>query len=109
MSLNGLLNQTITITKTGPGVDFHGVPDTGADVTEKARIEATDETIIDLNGREAFVKATVFLRKGANVKTEDVFTVLGEKMEVLLLEEVVGGNGKVHHLEAKVGRRSRPS
>ncbi len=109
MSLNGLLNQTITITKTGPGVDFHGVPDTGIDVTERARIEAIDETIIDLNGREAFVKARIFFRKGANVTTEDVLTVLGQKMELLVLEEVVGKNGKVHHLEGKVGRRSRPS
>lgn len=109
MSLNGLLNQTLTITKTGPGVDFHGVPDTGSDVTERARIEAADETIIDLNGREAFVKARIFLQKGANVKTNDVFTVLGEKMEVLILEQVVGKDGNVHHLEAKVGRRSRPS
>jgi hypothetical protein len=109
VSLNGLLNQTLTITKTGAATDFHGVRSKDSVVTERARVEAIDETIIDLNGREAFVKARIFLRANANIKTEDIVTVLGSEMELLILEKVPGKNGKIHHLEAKVGRRSRPS
>lgn len=109
MSPSGLRNQTITITKTGPGVDFHGIRAAGADVTERVRIQPIDETIIDLNGREMFVKALIFFRSNANVQTEDIITVLGQKMELLILEQVIIGNGRVHHLEGKVGRRSRPS
>lgn len=109
MSLAGLRNQTITITKTGPAVDVHGIKAKGATVTEKVRIEPMDETFVDLTGREAFVKARIFFRSGADVQTEDIVTVLGTDMEILILEQMVSGQGKVHHLEGKVGRRSRPA
>jgi len=109
LSLSGLRNQTITVTKTGPTVDFHGVRAAGADITERVRIQLIDETIVDVNGREMFVKALIFFRKDANVETEDLISVLGQKMELLILEQVPGGDGRIHHLEGKVGRRSRPN
>ena len=101
MSFTGMLNQSATI-KTKTNNSLYGQPETTTSTGVTVRVEPTDKTIFDIDGREKVAKLRIFLLPSVTIKAGDLITYDGTDYEVIAMEDMYKGNGTLHHREALV-------
>ena len=101
MTVEGLMQQTVTV-KPRSGYDAYGQPESGTSVSYSARIEPTNEAVIDINGATVVASLVIFMPSSATIAPEDSVNYDGKDWRVLTVAEAVKGSGTVSHLEVKV-------
>jgi hypothetical protein len=99
MSINQLLNQTITVKIPTGSHDVHGKPALGAEVEYRARIERTYKTIITPNKDREPVHAVGFVGPDSNIPIGSQVVYGSDTYRVLQRSDVVGRRGRLHHNE----------
>lgn len=101
MSYDGLLNQTIKI-KGRSGLDEYGEPelDSGTDIP--ARVEPTDESVVDNTGQTKVASLRIFVEPSVTVTPQHKAEWNGVDWQILKVQDVYTGPGVLHHKEILV-------
>ncbi len=101
MSFSGLLNQSGTIAAKGDP-NKYGKTSFGSNVTVLMRFEKKKRTIMKVDKTVEPIDGIVFVGSGTTVGVGDKLIYSGITYRVMDVEDVVLGNGQVHHKELKV-------
>lgn len=96
MSLNGLLNQTITIYSKS-GYDAYGRPSVGSGSDVEARFQPKSIRKIQPNGDVLAIDAIAYVNANADVVTDDKISFNSQNYRVLNVYPVPDKFGNVHH------------
>jgi hypothetical protein len=101
MSINGLLNQQITIaSKTG--YNTYGREVAGASTTVQSRFQKTNKQRLLPNGSMITIVATVYVPSDTVVVIDDKVTYDGVDYKVYGIYTAVDGTGNTHHLKLEL-------
>lgn len=101
MSFNALLNQTVTISRR-TGSDVHTKETYSAGVDARARFERKASVIVTQEREREPIDGIVFIKPNVDVEVGDRLAYNSTNYKVMAVEDVVLGNGTVHHKELKV-------
>lgn len=100
MSLNGLLNQTITLyTKTSYNRYGREVVGTGTDY--KARVQEVSQSKLLPNNQVVLVNLVVYLNPDVSVSINDKITYETVDYKVYSVSKPVDGGGNRHHVKCE--------
>lgn len=101
MSINGLLNQQITIaSKTG--YNAYGRESVGSGATVQARFQKNVKQKLLPNGSLITIEATVYVPSDTVVVVDDKVTYGGVDYKVYGIYTAVDGTGKTNHLKLEL-------
>lgn len=103
MSINALLNQTVTLT-TRSGTNKYGEASFGAGVSSKARVQVENKIVKGPQGEDIGTDALIFLPGAATLEHGDKITHDGITYRAILVSKVADGGGSRHHYEVRVQR-----
>ena len=98
MSINGLLNQQITIT-SNTGYNQYGREVTSGATVVQARFQKTNKQKLLPNGSMITIEATVYVPGDTIVVIDDKVTYGGIDYKVYGIYTAVDGTGRTNHLK----------
>lgn len=101
MSINGLLNQTITLASKS-GYDKYGRETVATGASIKARFQKTTKQKLAPNGALVTIDAIVYVPSDTTVVVDDKITYGGVDYKVYGIYAAVDGSGGTHHLKLEV-------
>jgi hypothetical protein len=101
MSLNGLLNQTITLF-TKSGLDKYGKETYGSSVSTKARVQVTTKTRLLPNGQTKTILAVAYVAPSTTINVGDKVTYGGIDYKVFGRYDAVDGEGETNHIKVEL-------
>lgn len=101
MSVNGLMNQTITIASKS-GFDGYGRVTTSTGATIKARVQQTTKQKFLANGDVILITALAYVPADTTVEINDVITVGDREYSVYGKYEAVDGGGRINHIRLEL-------
>lgn len=101
MSLNGLLNQQVTITnRTGYSADGRQV--LGGATTVNARFQRTTKQRLAPNNSLTVIEAVVYVPASTTVSVNDKVTYDGADYKVFGRYDAVGMSGDINHIKLEL-------
>lgn len=97
--ISHLLKQSISYSNPD-SLDVHAKPSFNSPVTVKARVERTRKNIIDKEHELVPIDLIVFV-VNADIKIGAKLTYDSQSYRVLVVDDIVGGNGNLDHRELK--------
>lgn len=101
MSINGLLNQPITITSK-TGYNEYGRETTGTALTVNSRFQKTTKQRLLPNGSLITILAIVYVPADTTVVIDDMVTYGGVNYKVAGIYAAVDGAGDTNHLKLEL-------
>lgn len=101
MSVNGLMNQTITIASKS-GYDAYGRVTTSTETTIKARVQQTTKQKFLANGDVILISAIAYVPSDTTVEIDDAVTVGSREYSVYGKYEAVDGGGRINHIRLEL-------
>ena len=102
MSINGLLNQSVTVELNTSAVGKHGESSFSTGVEYQARFQKTTKSIVNKEGDRIPINGIVFLPADAVITNGSRLTYGSDIYRVMSNEPVPGANGVTHHVELLV-------
>lgn len=101
MSINGLLNQTITIT-TKTGYNEYGRETTSGATSVQSRFQKTTKQKLLANGSLVTIEAICYVPSDTTVAIDDKVTYGGVDYKVYGIYAAVDGAGDTNHLKLEL-------
>lgn len=101
MSINGLLNQQITIT-TKTGYNAYGRETVSGDVVVQSRFQKQTKQKLLPNGSLITIVATCYVPSDTTVAVDDKVTYGGINYKVFGIYEAVDGAGRTNHIKLEL-------
>lgn len=101
MSIDGLLNQTITIYGTASR-DGYGRLSFGAGTSVDARFSATKKRVLLPSGDQMTIEAIAHVPAGTTVNENDKVTYDSQDYKVFSRYAVPDGEGNTHHIKLEL-------
>lgn len=101
MSVNALMNQTITIASKS-GYDGYGRATTSTETTIKARVQQTTKQKFLANGDVILITAIAYVPADTTVEIDDAITVDSREYSVFGKYEAVDGSGRINHIRLEL-------
>lgn len=98
-SIKHLLNQSVSIENPTEERDRYGKPILQPDLEYAARVERVHKTITSDDKEQEPVHLEVYLPDDAAVVRGGKLTYKDESYRIMSVEDAVGRNGRIHHLE----------
>ena len=103
MSINGLLNQTITIASKS-GYNAYGRENVGAGTSVKARFQKKTKQRLLPNGSVIMIEATVYVPADTTIAIDDKITYDSVNYKVFGIYDAVDGGGDINHKKLELTR-----
>ena len=103
MSLNSLLNQTITLYSKS-GYDRDGREEVGSGTDHTARVQRTSKAKLMPNGEQVTIMAICYVKPTLTINEDDRVTYDGEEYKVFGVYTAVEGTGNTNHKKVELIR-----